>query len=133
VPEIPDLWPKEIGAESSVVTPLAVLRTAAAQLGERTQQLIVGDVEQGLYGNDKFRLNFYIEVPSLDHYRFKLFTVEHDIDSFYPATGRVASPSIARPEVDLPSEEELQDWLKHVFASPRTTKLVNTLLQQLRS
>jgi hypothetical protein len=135
MPDIPDLWPSEIGAETSTVTPLAILRTAASQLGERTQQLIVGDVKQQVVYNSKFRLDFFIEAPTLDHYTVKLFTVEHSIDSFYPATGIFATGRIARSDTDaeLASEKELQEWLKGVFSTPKTTKLINTLLQQLRS
>ena len=131
--EIPSLWPEEIGAETSIVTPLAILRTAASQLGQRTQQTIVGEVGQELAVGGKFRMDFYIEVPSMDHYRLKLLTVEHNIDSFYPATGRTTRGGIAPPEVDLPSGEDLENWLRMVFSSPRTTKLINTLLQQIRS
>jgi len=136
MPDIPDLWPTEIGAETSIVTPLAILRNAASQLGERTQQLIIGDVSQEVIYGSKFRLHFFIEAPTLDHYRVKLFSVEHDIDGFYPCIGRFSPGKIGHPndaDVELASEKDLQDWLKSVFSAPRTMKLVNTLLQQLRS
>jgi hypothetical protein len=131
--EIPDLWPAQIGKGASVVTPLAILRTAATQLGERTQQLVTGNVEQELVLGNKFRLEFYLEIPSLDHYRFRLLRVEHDIDSFYPALGHVTRKIGDRKDVDLQSEKEFYDWLKEIFSSQETTKLINTLMQQLRS
>jgi hypothetical protein len=132
--DIPNLWPEEIGAEAAGSTPLAILRIAATQLGERTQQLIVGHIEQDLLFGNKFRLEFFLEVPSMDRYRFRLLQVEHDVDSFYPVKVSVMGKTvIARPSADLNNEKEFQEWLKQVFSSPGTTKLINTLLQQLRS
>ncbi len=134
MPEIPNFWPEGLGAEDTVFTPLAILRAAATQLGEHTQQMVIGVAEQELMFGSKFRLTFLIEVPSLDHYRYKLLTIEHDIDNFYPVTGRAMRRGpIGGIDEELTSPEELQDWLKRVLSSPGTIKLINTLLQQLRS
>jgi hypothetical protein len=129
--QLPNLWPDDIGAEEELVTPVAILRGAASQLGERTQQLITGDVATGMYG-DSFLHEFYIVVPSLDHYRYKLFYIKHPLDSFYPLSGVLLEAGIAK-QSELSSEEEFQDWLKQILSSASTKKLINTMLAQVRS
>ena len=39
-----DLWPENI-AESNMVTPVSILREQAALLGDKTKQLVTGEVQ----------------------------------------------------------------------------------------
>jgi len=126
--ELPNLWPDDIGGDQDVVTPTAILREAAAQLGQRTQQLIRAKVstQVGMYGLEH---TFWIEVPSLQ-YRYQLFELSHDVDSFYPLR---TDQYVEGRRRELGSEDELKQYLKDIFASEKTKKLVGTLLRQVRS
>jgi hypothetical protein len=125
--EIPNLLPEDIGVEN-VVTPVAVLRALAAQLGQKTEQLITGDVTTSL-SSAKFVHEFFLMVPSLDFYRYRVFFIRHPIDSFYP----VDVHGDGLPEGDLNSQGELENWLRNAFASPSIKKLLNTLYTQVRT
>ena len=81
---IPDLWPTS-ELESAVLTPIAILRTQATLLGQKTQGLLRGDVrvtnEKG-----KLLLNFDVVAPAVNNYRFTLLSVRHPRGASYPAT-----------------------------------------------
>jgi hypothetical protein len=124
--ETPDLWPEDLGGGQDFVTPAAVLRGAASQLGNRTRQLVTADISTRIQ-HDRFVHQFWIEVPSLD-YRYSLFELSHPVNSFYPLrTDRWANGAY----MELESEEELKEYLKQIFASEKTRSLVATLLQQV--
>ena len=126
--ELPNLWPEDLGGDANFVTPAAVLKAAASQLGQRTSHLVTADVSTNIRGG-KFVHVFWIEVPSLD-YRYKLFELSHSVDSFYPLS---TDQWVEGGRVELGSEDELREYLKTAFASEKTKKLVDTLLKQVRS
>ena len=119
-----DLWPENI-AESNMVTPVAILREQAALLGDKTKQLVAGEVQTTTTGN-LFVHSFYVAAPTLN-YRYELFRVQHPA-AFYPlvlAQGQSTS--------QLKSEEEFKNKLKEVFSSPQTLNVVHSILAQVRS
>jgi hypothetical protein len=119
-----DLWPDNI-AESNMVTPVSILREQAALLGDKTKQLVTGEVQTTTTGN-LFVHSFYVAAPTLN-YRYELFRVQHPA-AFYPlvlAQGQSTS--------QLKSEEEFKNKLKEVFASPHTLNVVHSILAQVRS
>ena len=75
-----DLWPENI-AESNMVTPVAILREQAALLGDKTKQLVTGEVQTTTTGN-MFVHSFSVAAPTLN-YRYELFRVQHPA-AFYP-------------------------------------------------
>jgi hypothetical protein len=126
--EIPNLWPEDIGRTEKAVTPVSILKAAASQLGQRTSQLVRASVHTVIRGDDFFH-GFWLEVPSLE-YQYKLFEVHHAVDSFYPLYTDQWSKS---GQLILGSEEDVKEYLKTVFATEKTKRLVETLLQQIRS
>jgi len=126
--EIPNLWPEDLGGDENFVTPTAILKAAASQLGNRTHHLVTADVSTGVRGDNLIH-SFWIEVPSLD-YRYKLFELHHTVDGFYPLR---TDQWIQGHQVEIGSEDELKEYLKQVFASERTKNLIDTLLKQVRS
>ena len=126
--ELPDLWPEDFGGDENLITPSTILKQAAAQLGNRTQQLVTADATTSMKGN-RFIHSFWIEVPSLS-YRYKLFEVEHDVNGFYPLQ---TDEWVDYRKIELQSQDELQEFLKKMFASDKTKKLIDTLLKQVRS
>src|ERR1039458_10709636 len=84
MPDTNDFWPANI-ADSNLITPVTILKEQAALLGEKTRQLVKGEVVTQTTGN-LFVHYFYIAHPTLS-YKYELFTVSHGI-SFYPLTMR---------------------------------------------
>jgi hypothetical protein len=132
--QIADLWPPEVGT-TSVVPPLAILRRQAAILGERTQNLLEGQVDT-LTEGDQFRQLFYIVAPSLS-YRYKLFEVRHGVSGYpvYYEFPRRVFPTFgtAPAGLELDTPEKFADWLKDTLASDETRRVVGSLLSQVRA
>src|ERR1035437_6610129 len=119
-----DLWPENI-ADSNLVTPVSILKQQAALLGEKTRQLVKGEVVTQTTGN-LFVHYFYIAAPTLS-YKFELFTLSHGIN-FYPLVMKSLNNTIS-----LNSENEFKDKLKEIFAAPHTRNVVHSILAQIRS
>ena len=77
--EIPDLWPEDFG-DTTVATPLSVLRIQAKALAARTDGLLEGQVKTEGAGQLSHRLTIY--APALG-YTYLLLTVRHDVN-LYP-------------------------------------------------
>src|SRR5580704_15217123 len=101
-----DLWPTNI-ADANLLTPVTILKEQAALLGEKTRQLVTGEVATPATGN-LFVHHFYIVAPTLN-YKYELFSISHGV-SFYPTTLRHSSNP-----VQITSEGALKDNLKHIF------------------
>ena len=122
---MPDnLWPENI-ADSNLTTPVTILKEQAALLGEKTRQLVKGEVVTQTTGN-LFVHYFYIVAPTLS-YKFELFTLSHGVN-FYPLVMKYLNNTIS-----LSSEGEFKDKLKEIFAAPHTLNVVHSILAQVRS
>ena len=122
---MPDnLWPDNI-ADSNLTTPVTILKEQAALLGEKTRQLVKGEVVTQTTGN-LFVHCFYIAATTLN-YRFELFSVSHGIN-FYPLVMKSLNDTIP-----LDSESDFKDKLKEIFAAPHTLNVVHSILAQVRS
>ncbi len=124
MPDSNDFWPANI-ADSNLVTPITILKEQAALLGEKTRQLVKGEVVTQTTGN-LFIHRFYIAAPTLS-YRFELFNVSHLVN-FYPMT--LTSLNNAS---QLKSEDEFKEKLKEIFAAQHTLNVVHSILAQVRS
>ena len=124
MPDTNDLWPENI-ADSNLVTPVSILKQQAALLGEKTRQLVKGEVVTQATGN-LFVHYFYIAAPTLS-YKFELFTLSHGVN-FYPLVMRYLNDTIS-----LRSESEFKDKLKEIFVAPHTLNVVHSILAQVRS
>jgi hypothetical protein len=119
-----DLWPANL-TESNLVTPVAILREQAALLGDKTKQLVTGEVQTATTGN-LFVHSFCVAAPTLN-YRYELFRVQHPA-VFYPLV--LAQGSVT---TQVKSEQELKNKLKEVFSSQLTLNVVHSILAQVRS
>ena len=119
-----DLWPANI-ADSRLTTPVAILKEQARLLGEKTAELVKGEVITQPT-NDIFIHYFYITAPTLK-YRYELFTVSHGV-SFYPLTIRQGDHS-----VKAATEESFRDNLKQFLSSQHSVNVVHSILAQVRS
>ncbi len=84
MPDAEDLWPESIG-ESSLVSPVSILKEQARLLGQKTKQRVTGEVAT-LINGAFFVHVFNISAPTLS-YKYELFRVTHKI-SFYPLVVR---------------------------------------------
>jgi hypothetical protein len=121
---IKDLWPADIG-ETSLVTPVSLLREQAAALGPKTKNLVTAEVESG-QGGAGIMHSFYLLAPALK-YRYLLFTVSHPI-TLYPAT---CNPSRGASKMAR-SEPELIEWLQVILSSDDTKSVIRALIAQSR-
>lgn len=85
-----NLWP-DFSLLPEKKAPVVLLREQASLLGERTQNIVVGQVEKaksnylivnGKHKSFPFVYSFFIISQALDNYQYKLFTIGHDIDLF---------------------------------------------------
>jgi len=119
-----DLWPANI-ADSNLVAPVSILKLQAASLGEKTRQLVTGDVVTQTSGN-LFVHYFYLVAPTLS-YRYELFHITHGV-SFYPLNLLHLNTTI-----QIKSEAEFTAKLKEIFSAQHTLNTVHSILAQVRS
>ena len=119
-----DLWPSNI-ADSQMTTPVIILKQQAALLGEKTRNLVQGEVLTQTVGN-MFVHHFYLSAPTLN-YKYELFEISHGI-SFYPLNLRQHGQGSS-----VADEEQFKERLKENFSSPHTLNVVHSLLAQVRA
>lgn len=118
-----DFWGEIV--TDAIRTPVSILREQAALLGPKTQNLIEAKVETEASGGDGFFHYFYLVVPALDNYRYKLFKIYSPIELF------PIQPS--GEDIRLETEEAFSDWLQKKLSSGDTRRIVANLLAQVRS
>jgi len=89
-----DLWPENL-TTNRIKSPVTILKEQAALLGQKTRNVVQAQVrsiksaypgyqETPAEEETKLRYEFCILAPALGNYRYKLFTVFHNVD-LYPA------------------------------------------------
>jgi len=119
-----DLWAPDIG-KTQVTTPLAILRSQAALLAQKTNHVLEALVETTAEGSI-FRHDFCILAPALDNYKYRLFGIWTGIDLYPIRQSRGTA-------VELRSEQEFVDWLKDELSSDKTRTVILALLSQSKS
>jgi hypothetical protein len=140
-----DLWPENLGSASGKA-PVAILKEQAAWLEKKTNNVIVGRIDQSYlpriavlekYGTDEdlFMYDFYLEVPLLDHFHYNLLTIFHGID-LYPLIINVEDAikneiSINNINIIANTKDIFLTILKKIFTSKRTLAIINAILTQV--
>src|SRR5687767_12025512 len=78
--EIPDLWPNEINI--AVLPPVAVLKTQAAIIAQKTKGLVTGRVETATDGGELHH-ELDLVAPVLS-YRHRILDIKHERELLYP-------------------------------------------------
>ncbi len=125
---IKDLWPAEFGYED-LTPPVTILRQQATILGQRTRNLVEGDVVTGSSSERHFLHTFYLVAPAMDGYRHCLFTVRHEI-TFYPLDVIKCGVNTS---ISCVNEAEYLELLKTIFAEEQTRKIVSALIAQSKA
>ena len=109
-----------------MTTPVIILKEQAALLGEKTRNLVQGEVLTQAVGS-MFVHHFYLTAPTLN-YKYELFQASHSIN-FYPMSLRVGQQE-GRTAMN---EEQFKEELKAIFASQHTLNVVHSILAQVRA
>ena len=121
-----DLWPDDL-ADVNLVTPAVILKEQAALLGEKTKQLVKGEVIT--HASEKgFGHRFNIVAPTMG-YTYELFTLSHGV-AFYPGSFRISGQ---HNFLTIENEEALKRTLRELFSSQQTLTIVRSILAQVRS
>lgn len=156
---MPDLWPKDI-ATAKLPEPLAILKEQAAALGQKTENVVEGDVvlieDAWTPARPDLVYAFFIVGPRLGGYRYRLLTircpdpvdypvqilVEPEIFRHVPERLRVkvvldAPPMIQEDlsermgaNVRVNSEDDFKEALKAIFNAPKTRRVVEAIIAQ---
>jgi hypothetical protein len=145
--EIVDLWPDEIKVEK-LMPPVTILRQQASLLGKKTKNIVQGEVEDVRSGLNEnlFIYTFYIVVPALNNYRYRLFNISYEL-SLYPLQMYVENdirkeipPDFIKTKKDdavgplefvyADSEEDFLKILKAIFNSTKVVRIISVLLSQ---
>jgi hypothetical protein len=139
---IPNLWPTDL-APTVERTPLTILKEQAAQLGAQTKNLLEGQVDTAIEtgimsAHDEiqsrvFRHVFSIVAPSLGGYRYELLAVAHKVEPYPLVAHFYGRPSVKPESRELASETEFVEYLRKVFASDETRRIIGALLAQVQS
>lgn len=121
-----NLW-GELPTEEVIRTPLQILREQAAILGEKTENLLEGRVQQEATAK-LFRNTLYIVAPSLG-YSYAVLDVTYGVD-LYPVSVRDAQIGVSTTCED---EESFEQALADIFSSAQTKKALVGLLSQVKA
>ena len=84
--KIPNLWPEEL--TETVLTPAAILKAQATNLGEQTKGVLEAEVsrreESTKEGQTIIIYDFDVIAPALNGYRKTILQVNHAKDAIYP-------------------------------------------------
>ncbi|MDZ7898058.1 MAG: hypothetical protein U5N85_08525 [Arcicella sp.] len=129
--EVTNLWP-DFTIEK-VRTPKTVLKEQAALLGERTRNLILGEVVSDKVplksGKEVISEELYLVVPSLGNYRYRLVELYHEPALVYPLfEGLYLSEGMKSNGIN--DENDLTKYLSSVFTNTKTKTIIQSLLAQ---
>jgi hypothetical protein len=144
-----DLWPSEFSTVDQR-SPLTILKEQASLLGEKTQNIVIAELEYTppaggwRQNNYPFKYGFVLTCPALGNYRFRLFSIGYDIYMYpvrFDLDSDVAGEILKDTHVELGKdgtfqasyEEEFIEILKRIFSSRKTVQVIRALLSQAQS
>jgi hypothetical protein len=146
-----DLWPTDIGA-AEFRAPVTILKEQASLLGQKTQQIVSASVASSRGGTIAhssktvkqkaleydFRHDFYIVAPAIANYRYRLFTIMHNIEP-YPCVFLLDEDLLRElgfwmdgktVTVTAADEEQFIFALARIFKAEKTRRVIAALLAQ---
>lgn len=128
-----NLWPTKI-QPIKLRPPVSILKEQASLLGQVTQNIVIAEVRTARGDQrDQAEHDFLIVAPALGNYRVSLFKAMHKPIELYPL--RILSEILAAEnqyfaEWEVKDEGQLKSKLKEIFAAPKTTQIIQSLLAQ---
>ena len=123
----PDLWPDDIGA-GSLRTPVSILKEQAALLASKTDYEVAAEVVTKHDEKTNFLHSFYLVVPALDNYKYRLLSILHGV-GLYPL---VITAEVLQDQIRVENEESFVDKIRQIFSSEKTKNIVRSLRGQIR-
>lgn len=127
---IPDLWPTDfnVGSEPS---PSTILRQQGYILGERTGDVVYGEVESKLEEPGRFLHTLFLSSPFVKLRQYALF-VRHGLEPYPAEVTLVAATGshLAHKKVERP--DQFMAVVREMLASPHIVQLVGSLIAQAR-
>jgi hypothetical protein len=120
-----DLWPDDFG-KIGETPPSTILREQAQALSSKTKGLLDGLVKTSRDGDRGFVQEFFLLVPLLDNYTYRLLLVRHPLQ-LYPLELTVAPTGKV---TTCRSADEFRNALKASFASEEVRAVIRALLAQ---
>jgi len=115
-----NLWPDFNLGEAE---PIAILKTQAILLGEKTRARVVGEVSVHLdKEQQKLRATLFLKCPELSQYHHKLLDLIAHSNGDYPVHITVREVGAVAK-----NEQELRDTLRHIFHSERTQGIIRAI------
>ncbi len=133
-PVIPDLWPKGLG-ESAITPPIAILRQQGIALGQRTANLVYGEVKtQSFPEHGAFTHVLWVVAPFLG-FRTPVLVAHHKLDLYPVQVGpRKPTEVMTHYAADHPTEattpEEFMKAIENILAAADNVKLLRALIAQ---
>ena len=122
-----DLWPK-IEENTEIRPPALILNEQAALLGEKTFNLVLGQVDRLLQTSEMVYF-FYLKAPALQNYSFQLFYIKHNVDQFYPL--EITTDIFGERKIyDCDNEDAFIHRIKEIFHADRTKNIISSLITQ---
>lgn len=149
---VDDLWPEELES-AKIRPPVAILKEQASLLGQKTKNVVEGAVSEAstFEMEETMEYSFNLVAPALGEYRYRLFTMSHDI-CMYPLIitmereifqevnpekpGKVSVQDASlriRNQVKVDTESNLLEVLKKIFAATKTRQIIAAILAQSTS
>ena len=131
---IPDLWPEVIEPDQ-VLAPSLILRQQANNLGERTHNIVVGEVESRALARNRSAVLKYFPDAEIEHtffisaplvgVRVPIIVLQHGL-SAYPSV--VETSRIKSNPTQIDSSDALIDFLRKILSDETTLHVVRSLL-----
>lgn len=125
-----DLW-GELSLGENIRTPITILREQAALLGEKTQHVLQGDIRISHYGVRDFEAEFFIIVPALDNYAYRLFSIRYPV-TMYPLT-IIDTAMDLQSRIECPAEEDFVNALRLFLSQAKVKKIISSLIAQSKA
>jgi hypothetical protein len=122
-----DFWPDDLTTEPTDKAPLLILREQAAKLGQKTANIVEGEVLAEPYGDGGLDIRFILTAPALGGYEYVLLRVTQPVD-LYPARLFFEENWWVANE-----ERGFKQYLENLFNSARTRRIISSLIQQSKS
>jgi hypothetical protein len=137
---IPNLWGfSDLGID--VLTPLEILQAQANHFNEMTKGFLIADISK-FTDSGRSLAGLDIVAPELGNVRYKIITIENDIDMPYPVTlyyeEELVNPNKKYDPPTLPkkslrfSESEVKKDVEAALTSNRTVAIIQSLLSKIR-
>jgi len=149
---VDDLWPEKLES-AKIRPPVAILKEQASLLGQKTKNVVEGAVSEVFTDDEEktMEYSFNLVAPALGGYRYRLFTMSHDI-RMYPLIITMDGEIFQEVNPEKPEKESVQDMLmrnknqvkagneaeflallKKIFAATKTRQIIAAILAQSTS